>query len=543
MRDPALAGALRERLERLGIAIEPVSRLPLIDEAVADMTHELIGDSPPNGYLDQRGVTLERLRAFADAAAEFYRAAIWNYLSGEDLVRVESAAPERSLAWFVVLGAAQLEHGLGFYSSAGDFERFAEAAETREPALQESRWSLTFAPTHELPYPDSDAWIDHALPVAAPRAHPFLARMGHGELLDRPDAAQLSYVEGLLRSLALTVEDDLDAGRWQKTVPTADGAREYVFALPDVLDPPPVHAEPRDRRGTERVIHDLEYAMSQQKFANAEEMNEFLAGFRGRVVPHAPADTPRQQAAEKYYAALDAAGRLRVKLAREAIALWPDYADAWALRAEEMPDIRKSREFWKRALQAATRELGAAAFREHAGNFWNVLATRPYMRARDGLAHADWALGDRIAATENWLDLMDLDPDDHLGVREVLVPRLLDLGRDDEAAKLLEQYADDPAAIFAFSRALLAFRRDGASPRATAALASALRANRHALKYLIRAAAPDPTLDDGYYRPGDEREAAIIFDELGRAFEATAGAVAWLRKQRRDGKKTRKKQV
>src|ERR1044072_4515353 len=74
------------------------------------------------------------------------------------------------------------------------------------------------SPPSELPYPDSAAWIDHPLPVAAPRAHPFLARMGHGELLDRPDAAQLSYVEGLLRSLALTVEDDLAAGRRRETL-------------------------------------------------------------------------------------------------------------------------------------------------------------------------------------------------------------------------------------------------------------------------------------------------------------------------------------
>ena len=52
----------------------------------------------------------------------------------------------------------------------------------------------------------------------------------------RPDARGLAHAEALLRALAETTEDELDAGTWQKRVHTFDGPIELTFLLPFLLE-------------------------------------------------------------------------------------------------------------------------------------------------------------------------------------------------------------------------------------------------------------------------------------------------------------------
>jgi len=57
--------------------------------------------SGPESLLDSWGMTIGRVRAFAEAAAEFYRAAPWRYLSDADLIEVELPKPPRGMSCFV----------------------------------------------------------------------------------------------------------------------------------------------------------------------------------------------------------------------------------------------------------------------------------------------------------------------------------------------------------------------------------------------------------------------------------------------------------
>ena len=72
------------------------------------------------------GVAVERMRAFADAACEFYRAAPWQHLSDADLVHVEAPPVAAGLRHFTVLGAAVMTFGLGFFSSPKEFDALQE---------------------------------------------------------------------------------------------------------------------------------------------------------------------------------------------------------------------------------------------------------------------------------------------------------------------------------------------------------------------------------------------------------------------------------
>jgi tetratricopeptide (TPR) repeat protein len=154
---------------------------------------------------------------------------------------------------------------------------------------------------------------------------------------------------------------------------------------------------------------------------------------------------------------------------------------------------------------AGERALGAETFQRDVGHFWGLLETRPYLRARLGLAHSLWAAGRREEAVRHLQDMLRLNPHDNQGVRYTLAGFLLFLDRDDDLARLLQQYDEDTAAC-AYTKALLAFRRHGDSPEARRLLQEARKTNRHVPAYLLGEKFP-PTEPPAYYSPGDESEA------------------------------------
>jgi tetratricopeptide (TPR) repeat protein len=541
VRDPGLAEALRPALEEAGIELELADRLEAIDEVLAEMTRRFAGPAGSTSLFSGSGVSIERVRAFAEAAAAFHQAALWNQLTDEDLIRVDTPVPDDCLRWFTVLGGAGVEHGLGFYRTEQDFRRLL-TQETATQFLAGARlWLFSFEPVFELPIPDSELWETHGLPLAHAEAYPSLMCAESSGPGEPADAARLTFVEGLLRALAATTEDELDGGRWSKTVATFDGERVIELSVPALLDPPAetggAHQLP-DRRLMEQMMVDLQRAVAEREFKGVEEINEFLAASGGKVAPREPDTSPAGRAQARFYEALGARGRLRIKLAREALAIHADCADAWGLLAEEMPDRARRTEFYSRAMAAAERTLGSAPFEEHVGHFWGVIETRPYMRARFGYAECLWSAGRRDEALGHLQELLRLNPGDNQGVRDLLLPRLLELGRDDEADQLLAAFEDDPSSVLGYGRALLEFRGSGDGGAAQAKLAVAVRGNPHVTKYLAGSARFPEQLPDRYGLGTDE-EAVIAATSLLGAWHATPGAMAWLRESRRRGKKAR----
>lgn len=293
-----------------------------------------------------------------------------------------------------------------------------------------------------------------------------------------------------------------------------------------------------DRRLLERTLADFQQLLAKQDFESPEKANAFLASQVGRVPRHVTPSTPEEQAQELVYRALEERGRLRVKLAREALRSWPDCTEAWVLRAEETPDLERRTEFYRKGVEAGERTLGPRPFAEGVGAFWGMLETRPYMRARNGLAGALWESGRHDEAIAHWEDLLRLNPVDNQGVRDMLVPHLLEQHRDDEARSVLAAFEEDASAMLSYARALLEFRRCGDGDVARNRLTAALRNNPHVSKYLTGSAAMPPRLPESY-RLGSEDEAQLATAALAQAWRATEGAVEWLRHSRKLRKKER----
>lgn len=254
-------------------------------------------------------------------------------------------------------------------------------------------------------------------------------------------------------------------------------------------------------------------------------MRELVVGLQGDT----GADTLLDQAQNLVYEAFDEPNPARrLELAHEALRICPDCADAHVLLAEHAPTRKQALAHYERAVAAGERALGAGAFRDWVGHFWGVLETRPYMRARLGLAHALRTAAKRDEAVGHLQDMLRLNPNDNQGVRYTLAGFLLFLDRDTDLAQLLDQYRDEQSAAWDYTRALLAFRRHGDTPDTRKLLQRAIKTNRHVPAYLLGTKLSPAALPD-YYRPGDESEALEYLNGFLAGWRSTAGAIAWVR--------------
>lgn len=224
--------------------------------------------------------------------------------------------------------------------------------------------------------------------------------------------------------------------------------------------------------------------------------------------------------------------RRRVEVVKQALARHPWCGDAYGiLAAEAPPDTAFAIHLWRLAGAAAEfaikAELGEDAFETCAGEFWGLLETRPYMRARAGLSNALWRRGEREAAVAIDLELLRLNPNDNQGARYVVADRLLVLGRDQDLERLFKAYRNDGSAFLTYSRALWCFRRESDSAESRKLLTKALASNRHVPDYLL-GRKPLPKTELEYYEPGRDSEAVHYVETGMEAWRAIPGALDWL---------------
>ncbi len=216
-----------------------------------------------------------------------------------------------------------------------------------------------------------------------------------------------------------------------------------------------------------------------------------------------------------------------VALAKKTLSISPDCADAYTFIAEQTANsVEEAIDLCTKGVEAGERTIGKQAFIEDVGHFWGLLETRPYMRARAGLAECLWAVGRREEAVAHFQDLLWLNPNDNQGIRDLLMPRLIELGRDKDAEKLFRQF-DDGMATLMYSRALLDFIKLGDSPKADASLKAALGENKFVPSYILGRKKMPPNLPD-HYGFGDDAEAFIYAHGNKAAWQSTPEALEWL---------------
>ena len=255
-----------------------------------------------------------------------------------------------------------------------------------------------------------------------------------------------------------------------------------------------------------------------------QAMKSFLSTTAGRG---------RREAIEKaqdviYDAWERTTARSRIALARKALTITPLCPDAYSILAEEARSVEEAGELYARGVEAGEAALGRKGFEEYAEHFWGFLETRPYMRARAGLAAALLKLGDDEAAISHYRDMLKLNPGDNQGIRYVLAACLLRRGDEAGLKDLLAAHEDEGSAHWLYTRALLAFREGRMSEAEVVRLVKdAWSANVHVPAILAGTASP--VISDGdYITVGGPDEATEYVAECGLAWRSTPGAVEWL---------------
>lgn len=248
-------------------------------------------------------------------------------------------------------------------------------------------------------------------------------------------------------------------------------------------------------------------------------------------------ETPLERAQQIAYDAMDAPTRKEcINLARQALKISPDCADAYVILAEEYAtSLGEALYYYRAGVAAGERAIGSKLFNSLVGEFWGDLRTRPYLRARAGLAECLWELGKQEESVRHYEDMLRLNPRDNQGIRYILASCLLKMERWDDLKRLLSRYNEDTA-VWLYTRALVLFVEQGDSQEARRALQRAVKYNRYIVPFLT-GQKKLPRQLPVFIGFGDRNEAIYYAAEFGANWMEVKGAIQWLETQCKSQKK------
>ena len=521
------------KAEPLGVHIYFSDMPGEVLQIIRDLEERMRGKPELPGLLSVKAVTPEQLASFYAAAADYFRAAPWVHLANIHVLALRHSA-EREFRYVIVMGNGGMEYGMMVYRRWADVERiFSGDGPPLALLPDDGAHSLSFEPIHKVPFEDLDALQQHGWEIAADDAYPVaIVTNGQGDVR-RPNRADLLWYEAALRAIPLLVRDHLrSTGRVDfqplettLTVPTHAGEVNVMAKYPagklPLADQPAQRLDWSDDDAEAALPFDRR-AMEGMMFQAARDMGASTS----------TGDRKLAKAQELMYRAWEESNPAkRIALAHDALVASPNCADAYVLLAEEQaPNVEHALEYYRQGVTAGERALGKEYFAENEGDFWGLLETRPYMRARTGLADALWQLQQYDEAITHYNDLLRLNPGDNQGIRYLLLNLLTRLERDADVEQLLAQFEDDAGAAWLYASALHEFRRNGASERGNEALREALQENKHVPAYLTGAKRIPHALPQmiGF---GDENEAIAYAADHINSWRRTTGALEWLTTQ------------
>jgi len=281
----------------------------------------------------------------------------------------------------------------------------------------------------------------------------------------------------------------------------------------------------------ERLMRDTRRGMENSDFSSEDDFRDKMSGmiaagmYEKRL--NALQEEPEELAQELAYEAYESqTGDQALDLSEKALAVDPQCVDALCIKAfltgEDAGQLIADQEH---AISCAEHRLGEEFFAEFMGEFWPMVEARPYMRAIKQLAEVLWRVGRRFDAVEHYINLLDLDPDDHQGNSALLLGCYLTMGEVQRSWDMLEEY-DDDSAVFQYSW-LLVYLISEDDDAAEDALSTALDANPHAVLHLLGMGEEMDGTAPLVTRGGTE-EAYMVGQILGQAFEERPTAQLWL---------------
>lgn len=283
-----------------------------------------------------------------------------------------------------------------------------------------------------------------------------------------------------------------------------------------------------DRMNTEKDLAKLMAELKKQDFKSTDELNDFMSNLMGQSLDDLPERTDKKgRSQDLVFEAYEQTVSKGKKLVKQALELDPNNADAYNYLASIERDIDKAIKQYDKAIKAGERTLGKKFFKEEKVYFWGMLETRPYMRAKAGLADCFYAKKEVDKAIEIYEEMLELNPNDNQGIRYLLSTLLL--GKKDltKFEKFIKESEDEDCAVWNYNNALYNFKKSGRTKKSEKILLQAYNSNEFVIDYMLGNKKMPKDLPQ-YIGRGDENEAISYVNGAWSIWEKTAEAFDWL---------------
>lgn len=253
--------------------------------------------------------------------------------------------------------------------------------------------------------------------------------------------------------------------------------------------------------------------IQRQNFGSLDEINEFIRNNVNNkrideILPTSKGKkSDKEMSDDLIFKAYSSSVKDGIKLANEALKLYPGNIKALNYLAENAEKLEDSFLLYKKAVELGKEQLGDDYFISNRGHFWLMIESRPYMKAKLGYADCLGAKGFTEESIHEYQEMLILNPGDNQGIRYILSGLLLRSKKYPEFLALMDQFSDERSTFLGYNYALYLFITGGASPRANKMLREAYKRNKHILRIMTGKEIAKES-HKGYFSPGDETEAA-----------------------------------
>lgn len=286
--------------------------------------------------------------------------------------------------------------------------------------------------------------------------------------------------------------------------------------------------KPNSRLDSENALAKLMQEIDSQGFENIDQVNEFMKKMQGRSLDDLPESTnDKGRSQELVIQAHDVSPAKGKQLIKQALELDPDNADAYNYLASLETDVDKSLALYRQAVEAGERALGEKFMKENKGHFWGLIETRPYMRAKAGVADCLYAKNRMNAAVEVYREMIELNPNDNQGVRYLLSTILLSKKDLSDYESFIKKYEGEDSAVWLYNNALYHFKKMGKSAKSDTELMKAYKFNAYVMDFMLGLKELPQEMPQFIGR-GDENEAAAYIVDTIHTWGKTEGALDWM---------------
>ena len=286
--------------------------------------------------------------------------------------------------------------------------------------------------------------------------------------------------------------------------------------------------KPNSRLDTENALAKLMQEIDKHDFENIDQVNEFMKSMQGKSLDDLPESTnDKGRSQELVIQAHDVTPAKGKQLIKQALELDPDNADAYNYLASLETDVDKALAVYRQAVEAGERSLGEKFMKKNKGHFWGLIETRPYMRAKAGVADCLYAKNRMNAAVEVYREMIELNPNDNQGVRYLLSTILLSKKDLSDYESFIKKYEGEDSAVWLYNNALYHFKKMGKSAKSDTELMKAYKFNPYVMEFMLGLKELPKEMPQFIGR-GDENEAAAyIFDAI-HTWGKINGSLDWM---------------